>query len=241
MPKESVMFKLRGLWIGLVFWVGFWLYFADRRNAIDGASRFAEHKWHAGKATTAALMAVMGICVTLAPVVRTWASAYLSASVVHDARLHSERLVADGPYRYTRNPLYLGTLLLAFAFGLMASRTGFVVIVAGISLITWLLVRTEEAGLLASQGERFQKYMAAVPRLWPSLRPQVARGGARPDWANGFRGELYMWLFAAGTDAFAITHKLLLFYAGLITGVVVLIIEGITASKQRPAADVAQK
>ena len=41
----------------------------------------------------------------------------MSSSVVHDPRVHDSRLVADGPYRYLRNPLYLGDVLVAFGIG----------------------------------------------------------------------------------------------------------------------------
>jgi len=42
---------------------------------------------------------------------------YLHSSVVNDRQLHPERLVANGPYRWVRNPLYLGNILLAFGWG----------------------------------------------------------------------------------------------------------------------------
>ena len=73
-----------------------------------------------------AIFAVGVLLVTLGALVRSWAAAYLHSSVVHDSELHSDRLVADGPYRRVRNPLYLGNILLAVGLGLMASRTGFV-------------------------------------------------------------------------------------------------------------------
>ena len=38
---------------------------------------------------------------------QTWGAAYLRTEVVHDTAQHSQALVADGPFRYTRNPLYL--------------------------------------------------------------------------------------------------------------------------------------
>ena len=49
------------------------------------------------------------LLVFLAAGLRTWGAAYLRTEVVHDTAQHSEALVADGPFRYTRNPLYLGT------------------------------------------------------------------------------------------------------------------------------------
>jgi len=62
---------------------------------------------------------VFGLGATLAltcALLRSWAAAYLNSRVVHDRQLDSSRLVADGPYRHVRNPLYLGSILLAFGF-----------------------------------------------------------------------------------------------------------------------------
>lgn len=121
--------------------------------------------------------------------IRSWAEAYLHSSVVHDAKMHSDQLTADGPYRYVRNPLYLGTVLLALGLGTMASRFGFAIVVAGIPVIVYRLILREEAGLLASQGERYREYFRAVPRLIPALHPRVPSGEARPDWVDGFTGK----------------------------------------------------
>jgi protein-S-isoprenylcysteine O-methyltransferase Ste14 len=48
-----------------------------------------------------------------AAAVRTWGAAYLKSDVVHDPQQHSEKLVADGPFRFTRNPLYFANLPMA--------------------------------------------------------------------------------------------------------------------------------
>src|SRR6267143_661265 len=66
------------------------------------------------------------ILIFLAAFLRTWATAYLRTEVVHDVSQHSEALVADGPYRYVRNPLYLANLPLAAGIGVMASRLGWI-------------------------------------------------------------------------------------------------------------------
>jgi hypothetical protein len=113
--------------------------------------------------------------------------------------------VADGPYRHLRNPLYLGTVLLAIGIGLAASRSGFCLIVAGILVFNYRLIFREEAELAGTQGEAYRRFAAAVPRMFPSLIPKLPASGARPEWGQAVRGELFMWLFAASSAVFAAT------------------------------------
>ncbi len=148
------------------------------------------------------------VLVFIAAAIRTWATAYLKGTVVHDAGLHSDRVVADGPYRHTRNPLYLGTILLSVGFALMAVRSG---AVAMIVLITWFnyrLILREEADLLASQGETYTRFLRAVPRLLPSLRPCVPRGDTRADWPQAFAAELWFWGFGFAEVILAATLEI---------------------------------
>jgi len=145
------------------------------------------------------------LLVGIAALLRTWASAYLRSEVVHDTRLRTEGVVADGPYRHVRNPLYLGNLLLALGMGLVASRLGLLILVAGHVIFLLRLIGREEAELAASQGDSYRAYVAAVPRLWPSLRPRVPAGGQAPRWRQGFFGETFFWILFAGTLYFALT------------------------------------
>jgi protein-S-isoprenylcysteine O-methyltransferase Ste14 len=159
-----------------------------------------------------AILAVGVLIVTLAALVRSWAEAYLHSSVVHDSKLHSDRLVADGPYRRVRNPLYLGNILLAVGLGLMASRTGFLVLVVATVPFVYRLILREEASLLESQGDSYRRYFETIPRLWPSLRPRVPAGGGRPNWVDGFVGETCMWGLAVGMAVFDISLRLVHFW-----------------------------
>src|SRR5436190_1670875 len=88
------------------------------------------------------------LLVFLSAALRTWGAAYLRTEVVHDTAQHSEALVADGPFHYTRNPLYLANLPMAAGIGVLANRSGFIFLV----LATWLFVyrlilREEESPL----------------------------------------------------------------------------------------------
>jgi protein-S-isoprenylcysteine O-methyltransferase Ste14 len=96
----------------------------------------------------------------------------------------NQELTTSGPYGYTRNPLYLGSLILAAGFA-VAARNGWVVILilAFFALIYYPVILAEEEFL----GERFAEfveYSRSVPRLFPRLRPYRAHGG-------GFSWDLY--------------------------------------------------
>jgi protein-S-isoprenylcysteine O-methyltransferase Ste14 len=130
-----------------------------------------------------------------AAAIRTWAAAYLGSEVVHDLRLHTERLVADGPYRYVRNPLYLGSFLLSIGLGFLASRVGFFILVVGGAARILRLIGREEENLDQQQAERFREFARIVPRLVPSISPRLPAAGVDPCWGRAFRAEASMWGF----------------------------------------------
>src|SRR5436309_14456297 len=84
---------------------------------------------------------------------RTWAAAYLRTDVVHDTSQHSEALVADGPFRYTRNPLYLATPLMAAGIGVLASCAGFILLILANWIFVYRLIFREERALQKTLGE----------------------------------------------------------------------------------------
>jgi protein-S-isoprenylcysteine O-methyltransferase Ste14 len=146
--------------------------------------------------------------VTLGGLIRAWGAAYLRPDVVHDSSVRTERLVADGPFRYTRNPLYLGLLGGVFGAGLLCSRTGWLVQMILASFFCYRLIRREEAHLVLGQGERFVTYFQSVPRLFPVLKARVPASGALPHWQEGFAAQTPWWTIAAGEVAYALTLRL---------------------------------
>src|SRR5260370_30217410 len=138
---------------------------------------------------------VGSLLVFLAAALRTWGAAYLRTEVVHDTAQHSEALVADGPFRYTRNPLYLANPPMAAGIGVLASRSGFIFLVAANWIFVYRLILREEESLLKTQGESYRAYWRAVPRFWPGLEPRVPSRNLRPDWGQAFAGESFVWLF----------------------------------------------
>jgi protein-S-isoprenylcysteine O-methyltransferase Ste14 len=81
----------------------------------------------------------------------------------------NEQLTTSGPYAHTRNPLYLGSLVLALGFAL-ASRSwwiGAAIIILFIAI--YLPVISSEEAFLRQRFPEFNEYARRVPRLWPRL------------------------------------------------------------------------
>ena len=244
MKATELEFRQRFWFIGGIFWLGFSCYSFDHQNAalalaelLSGGHRHLNSP--AGKDVLRLIFAAGAVLSILAAALRTWAAAYLRSAVVHDHRLHTEGLVADGPFRFMRNPLYDGGILLAAGMGVLASRTGWFVMTFGLIVFYYRLVLREEAALTASQGESFRAYCAAVPRFLPALRPRLKSSGARPQWGQAFAGEVFMWGFAASTVAFAITLQITIFYIVLgvsLFGYMLYWLSRRRAAKQKPSA-----
>jgi len=212
---RATEFEFRNRW-----WVIFAIFFAAfGAYAIDHVN-FAQAivEWIARRMGTSAtdnqlrlIFALGALLLVLAAFLRTWGTSYLQADVMRDWRVHTERLLADGPYRFVRNPLYLGNILMAVSIGLMASRTGFVILSVGMTIVVVRLLLREEFELLRDLGEPYRRYCDAVPRLVPALFPRLPSAGDAPQWGQGLRAELMYWLMALAMGVFAITLKVWLF------------------------------
>jgi protein-S-isoprenylcysteine O-methyltransferase Ste14 len=209
MRATEFEFRNRFWIICLSYFVGFGFYTFDHMNAVEALVRwiFSRTDPHldslAARHTIQGLFALSATLVAAAAWIRTWGGAYLRTEVVHDKAVRTERLVADGPYRHLRNPLYLGNLLLATGMAALASRTGGLVLVLGNLLIVLRLIGREEAAMAQSQGEAYRAFLGAVPRLWPSFRPRLPAGGMQPKWFQALLGESHLWVFAMNGFLFA--------------------------------------
>jgi protein-S-isoprenylcysteine O-methyltransferase Ste14 len=192
-------FEKRFWIICAIYLVGFLLSDIDHTPFIVGMRHLIAPSITGGSPDAAAfariLIATGALFVFVCAALRTWGAAYLRTEVVHDTVQHSEALVADGPFRHTRNPLYFANLPMAIGIGVLASRAGFVFLVLANWVFVYRLIFREEESLLKSQGEAYRAYCRAVPRFWPALRPRVPSGNLRPDWGQAFAGESFVWLF----------------------------------------------
>lgn len=220
MRATDFEFRYRFWFISLIFGLAFSCYTFDHVNAAVALAKLLSGRGFdmnslAARQRIQILFALSGTLVIAAAWMRTWGSAYLRAEVVHDSALRTEKLVADGPFRYVRNPLYFGNLLMAAGVGLLACRTGWFVLVIGQMLFLRRLIGREEAALVETQGEPYRAYLAAVPRLGPALRPHVPAGGTQPRWLQGFLGEGWVWILALDDLLLAWRLSLPLYYGVL--------------------------
>jgi protein-S-isoprenylcysteine O-methyltransferase Ste14 len=230
-------FRYRFWFIAGIFVMAFICYRFDRVNVSVALSRIIVAVGRQGNpnsigAYVRGFFAFGALLVISAALVRSWAEAYLHSSIVHDMDLHSDRLVADGPYRHLRNPLYLGTVLVAVGIGFLASRVGIIILVGGITFFTYRLILREEASLLASQGEGYRRYFQSVPRLLPSLTPRVPAAGGQPDWIDAFTGELFLWGCAVGMALFAATENMLYYWTPMGIGFAIYFLQAVTRKKR---------
>jgi hypothetical protein len=80
-----------------------------------------------------------------------------------------ERLAAGGPYRYCRNPMYLGHLIFFAGIGFVLQSWLAAAVFVFHAIWFDLRVREDEARLVALFGEPYRDYLARVKRWIPGL------------------------------------------------------------------------
>src|SRR5205814_32458 len=98
---------------------------------------------------------------------RAWAAGHLAKN---------QRLATGGPYALTRNPLYVGTLLVAAGLAI-ASREAILaaLFAAAFTLIYLPAIELEEQHLRALFPE-YEEYAKRVPRLWFRIQSRDRQG-----------------------------------------------------------------
>ena len=111
-----------------------------------------------------------------------WLRGYASGYVKKNAEI-----TMTGPYAFTRNPLYLGSMLIAFGFALAARSVWIAIALAVLFAVIYVPVIRSEEAFLRSKFAGYDEYAARVPRLIPRLR---AASISNPE-DGGFSSELY--------------------------------------------------
>lgn len=184
----------------LIYTLGFWapwahylpgLGFTTRSTWLVLSAELGRGGWLTFNAAVLFLL-VLAIALTgLGAAFRFWGAAYVGASVVHSEAMHGETLLADGPYRYTRNPLYLGTLLHTIGVALLMPPSGALFAIISLWILQIRLVLAEEPFLTHRFGAAYAEYARRVPRFLPATKPLVHASGRQPLWVQAGVGEMY--------------------------------------------------
>ena len=139
---------------------------------------------------TRAVIAVAALIAAIGAVLRIWGSAWLGPATVLHPQMKAGAVLADGPYRYVRNPLYLGVWCVIAALGFLMPPTGALFTMVLLTVFLLRLTLGEEAFLATQIGEPYQAYLRAVPRFIPRLREAPPPTGRRPHWVRAVLSEL---------------------------------------------------
>ncbi len=101
---------------------------------------------------------------------RAWAAGCLAKD---------RQLATAGPYAYTRNPLYLGTLIVAAGLAVAARSVSLAALFAAVFLFVYLPVIQNEQQHLRRLFPEYAMYAKQVPALWPTFRRASAPAGFR--------------------------------------------------------------
>jgi protein-S-isoprenylcysteine O-methyltransferase Ste14 len=81
--------------------------------------------------------------------------------------------VASGPYRFVRNPMYLGGAGALLGGGLFLGSPAIALLAGAFLLLMHLVVVLyEEPGLVRRFGASYERYRRRVPRWWPRTAPE---------------------------------------------------------------------
>lgn len=197
MKATAIEFRLR-MWIMVaVIVLGFWapwiegLGIGERMSTLAWLPMELSRMGVASFATASALVIVLGALVAAVGMIfRIGGSAYLGYSTVHHAEMQAGGMMADGPYRYVRNPLYLGGWCMMAAMALLMPPTGALFAMVLLTVFLLRLILGEEAFLSGQLGEPYREYLRTTPRLIPRLRGALPAAGDKPQWLTAVLGEL---------------------------------------------------
>jgi protein-S-isoprenylcysteine O-methyltransferase Ste14 len=197
MKASAIEFRLRGLILTIIVLLGFW---APWIQALDLGKRVSLLEWMALELSRTGLLRFTfatpvvilagGLVAAIGMVLRVWGAAYLGPGTVSARIMRAGELQAEGPYRYVRNPLYLGTGFMIAAMAFLMPPTGALFAVPVVTIFLLRLILAEESFLVTRIGAPYEHYLRAVPRLLPRLRSTLPRTSSHPRWPIAVLTEL---------------------------------------------------
>jgi len=206
MKATPFEFRFRLLLIFGIIVLGFWAPWLQWAGPLHLGSRSSTWLWLGfqlgglGIFSSTAIELVTAAAIlsaALGAALRVWGTAYLGTHVVYDGQMQAGaeskpgQVLADGPYCFVRNPLYLGSLLTNAAVAVLMPPSGAAFTLILLAVFYVRLILGEEAFLTAKLGEQYTQFRKSVPRLIPSFRTSVQASGQRPQWGSALLGEIF--------------------------------------------------
>ncbi len=196
MRASAIEFRLRVLIHTVLVVLGFWSPWIEYWNL---GRRISLLEWLAlelsrlGVVSFAYATPIVIIFATLIAALsvwlRIWGTAYLDPGIVHAASMNAGKVMASGPYRYVRNPLYLGVIFMVAAMAFAMPVSGAVLVLILVPLFDLRLILGEEKFLGNKLGAPYQAYLQSVPRLIPRLRAKLPAGPRTAHWMRSIFAE----------------------------------------------------
>jgi protein-S-isoprenylcysteine O-methyltransferase Ste14 len=222
MKASPFEFRFRFFILSVIFLLGFtapwnyWLHLDSVRTWQLLAAWPARNGWTSFSTATIIVLLLGILCALKGAFLRTWATAYLGPSIVQDHAMHGEGVLAAGPYRHLRNPLYLGTFIHTFALALLMPPSGAIFCILAIGIFLLRLIAGEQSFLTAKLGQPYLAYCAKVPSLFPAITPRVPASTTQPNWPTAFLGEIYMWGVVVTFAVFGWRYNSMLLIRGIL-------------------------
>lgn len=189
MRASAIEFRLRMVIMIIIVFLGFW---APWLGSFDFPQRISTLEWLpleisrlgilSFAVATPIVIVLAALAAFMGAVLRVWGTAYLGYTTVHHGDMQAGAVMADGPYRYMRNPLYSGGWCMMLAISLLMPPSGALFSMVLLSIFFLRLILGEESFLTGQLGQPYREYLSSVPRLVPRLRTALPAAGNKPHW-----------------------------------------------------------
>jgi protein-S-isoprenylcysteine O-methyltransferase Ste14 len=201
MNAGLLLFRFRVFIFVLLYLLGFWAPWDFPSGSRDtlwlaASTWMARGGWISLASATMVVTLAVLVCLVTGAILRVWATAYIGSGVMSGFAMQGDTVVAAGPYRYVRNPLYLGAWLLALGASILMPPSGAAVFLVAFSVFVLFLISAEERFLALKQGELYQQYRRRVPRLLPRRPGGNVNSSGSPHWLQALLAETYPIAFA---------------------------------------------
>ena len=154
------------------------------------------------KPTWSSVLVGLGIC-ALGLLIRAWASGHIKKE---------KELAITGPYRYTRNPLYLGNFILGVSIAVGTNSWWCVLIFAGYFLVFYPpVIKEERERMKRLFPAKYEEYKKHVPLFFPQLKPFFSASPIKFDWALYRKNREYRALLGSFIFWAILVGKMLIF------------------------------